>query len=106
MESLRSTTLIVVESACQLREELNLARNQSASQQRLDPLPILYNSQDYLAKITSDLAVLRASPLAKIFKFSEQFDPFFLAACATPILKGKLPPPGPGSKLRTVTYSS
>ena len=92
----------MVESATRLREELRLARDQSPSQQPLDQLPILYNTQDYFAKVALDTALVCASSLGKLFKLSDQFDPFFLATSVPPLPKGKLPAPLLASKLRTV----
>ena len=104
MEEVRLATLAVVENALKLRAEL---RRLALTSERLEQaakvarLPILYHEENYFAKVVADVSFISDSQLAKLFKFSRHFDPFFLSPSqpALPLANQTLAAPASHSML-------
>lgn len=92
LEELRNFTLIVVESAIKLREELT--RNAPLEKRKEDQwkkFPIIFDKQEYLSKICRDYKIILNGELSKLFKFNKGVDPFFLTPSQPMPLIGKPP---------------
>ncbi len=75
-------TLAVVENALRLRAELRqlaITSGQRDKAEKLAKLPIWHHEHDYFEKVVADVGFIASCELAKLFKFSKHFDPFFLS---------------------------
>ena len=74
-------SLVVIEEAIKLREQLKSINCLSGNDKKLlemTNLPIIYSDENYLLKMKTDTSFLAESELNKWFNFSKRTDPFLV----------------------------